>query len=84
METNIYAPFTEEEYKELREKIDPIKEFLPEFLLNYIWGSYKKITKSQEPQPCSCGSAAKHWIKAVASIREFIKGIEEKKNGNIG
>jgi len=74
--------YTEEEYKELKEKISGIKDWLPENLLVYIWDNYKKISGSNENRPCSCGSAAKHWAKAVNTIREYIN--ERETNGSIG
>jgi len=76
MSDNKFHPYTEEAYLELKQKIEPIKDFLPESLLPYIWDNYKLISGSQEPRPCSCGSAANHWIKAVKVIRDFINKVE--------
>lgn len=73
---NKYHPLTEEEYLELKDKIQSIKDYLPEMLLNYVWGTYRKITKSNEHQPCSCGSAAGLWRKAVDVLQDYIKRVE--------
>lgn len=75
--------YTEEEYKELKEKMSGIGNFLPEHLLVYVWDNYRKISGSNENRPCSCGSAAKHWMKAVGVIRNYINEVENN-NGTIG
>lgn len=65
--------YTEEEIKELKEEIGKIDTFLPENKTSYVWNWYKRITGSLERQPCSCGSSAKHWNRALTSIREFLQ-----------
>ena len=76
-EQNKYFPLNEQQYLEAKEKLVRIKEFLPESELSYIWNTYKSITGSIENQPCSCGSAAGHWGKAVNVIREWITKMEQ-------
>jgi hypothetical protein len=76
MEENKYHPLTESEYLELKSKIDSIKDYLPEMLLNYVWGTYKTITGSKENQPCSCKSSGLLWLKAVNALRDYIKRVE--------
>jgi len=76
MSENKFHPYTEEQYIELKQKIEPIKDWLPENLLPYIWDNYKLLSGSTENRPCSCGSAAKHWIKAVNVIKDFISKVE--------
>jgi hypothetical protein len=73
---NKFHPLTEQEYLELKDKIQSIKDYLPEMLLNYVWSTYKRITGSQEHQPCSCGSAAGLWRKAVDVLQDYIKRVE--------
>lgn len=68
--------FTDEEYQSLKELIARTKDYLADADLNLVWSSYKKITSSQENQPCSCGSSAGLWAKAVNNIRDYIKQIE--------
>jgi len=70
-------PFTIEEYQQLKEVIIPIKEFLPDNQLRFVWDSYMRLEERREPQPCSCGSAAKYWAAAVTSLKQFIKETEE-------
>jgi hypothetical protein len=76
MEDNKYHPLTESEYLELKSKIDSIRDYLPEMLLGYVWGTYKRLTGSQENQPCSCKSAGGLWLKAVTVLRDYLKRVE--------
>ena len=69
-------PYTEEEYIELKNVVDAIGAYIPNDKMGFIWNNYKKITKSKESQPCSCGSAAGHWRRAVDEIRNFITKVE--------
>ena len=73
---NKYHPLTESEYLELKDKIQSIKDYLPEMLLSYVWNTYKTITKSVENQPCGCKSAAGLWRKAVDVLQDYIKRVE--------
>jgi hypothetical protein len=69
--------FNEEEYQKLKDSIKDIKDYLPENLLPYIWDNYRIISGNrEEPRPCSCGSAAAHWKKAVDTIKNYIKEVE--------
>lgn len=70
-----YTPYTEEEYVELKSVSDIISSHIPNDKMNYIWNNHNKILNTHEPTPCSCGSASKHWIRAVNTIKQF---IEEK------
>jgi hypothetical protein len=76
MEDNKYHPLTESEYLELKSKIDSIRDYLPEMLLNYVWDTYKKITLSNENQPCSCKSSGALWLKAVTVLRDYLKRVQ--------
>jgi hypothetical protein len=76
MEDNKYHPLTESEYLELKSKIDSIRDYLPEMLLGYVWGTYKRLTGSQENQPCSCKSSGGLWLKAVTVLRDYLKRVE--------
>jgi len=73
---NKYHPLTEQEYLELKSKIQSITDYLPEMLLAYTWDNYKRITGSQENQPCSCKSSGNQWLKAVNVLRDYIKRVE--------
>jgi hypothetical protein len=73
---NKYHPLTESEYIELKSKIESIRDYLPEMLLGYVWGTYKTITGSPENQPCSCKSAGGLWLKAVTVLRDYLKRVE--------
>ena len=73
---NKYHPLTESEYLELKSKIDSIKEYLPDMLLGYVWDNYKKISGSNENQPCGCKSAGGLWLKAVTVLREYLNKVD--------
>lgn len=74
---NRYLPFTEAEYKELKEVMETIITHIPTDRMGWIWGNYNKITNGNEVQPCACGSAASHWIRATETIRNFITKVEQ-------
>jgi hypothetical protein len=65
--------YTYEELAELKEFITNLGHNLAEDKMNYVWENYKRITGSNEPTPCSCGSSASLWIKAVTAIRTYIQ-----------
>ena len=65
--------YTEEEFKEIKEKINSITNMIPSSLATWVWNTYKDITGSREPQPCSCGSAGNLWRKATEAIRAFVR-----------
>lgn len=65
--------FSEDEVKEIREKMNSISDRIPNHLAGFVWNTYRNIKGSNEKQPCSCGSAARHWRKAVDTINSFLK-----------
>jgi hypothetical protein len=65
--------YTYEEIAELKEFITNLGMNLPEDKLTYVWSNYKRIADVNEPQPCSCQSSSGLWIKAVDTIRNFVK-----------
>ena len=71
-----WHPYTEEEYTELKSVMQTISTHIPTDKMGWVWNNYKTITGSNETQPCSCGSAAGHWRRAVDEINRFIKEIE--------
>ena len=71
-----YLPYTETEYKELKEVMDKITTYIPHDRMGWVWSNHKKITNTNEMQPCSCGSAASHWKRAAENIRNFIIKVE--------
>lgn len=82
METpNPFHPYTEQEYLELKETFKQVTNYLPDPLIGWAWNNYKRISGSNEPQPCACGSSAALWKKAVDTIREFVSKIEGTTNG---
>jgi len=76
---NPFAPYTEMEYNELKAIVDSITTHIPNDKMNFIWNNYKTITGSREATPCSCGSAAGHWRRAVDEIKNFISKVESIK-----
>ena len=73
---NRYAPYTEMEFNEVKEVLANITTHIPSDKMSWIWNNYKKVTNSTEPQPCSCGSAAGHWKRAVETLRDFVTKVE--------
>jgi hypothetical protein len=65
--------FTNEEFKEIVDLLNIIRDYLPEDKAGWVWNNYKRITGSSEPQPCNCGSSAGHWKKAVDTLRVYVK-----------
>ena len=68
----IYAPFTKEEFEQLKEVVREVTNFIPKHHMNTVWESYKRITKSKEPTPCTCKSSAKHWGNAFRIVKIFV------------
>ena len=87
METNVttippeyfskYLPYTEAEYKELKSVMENILTHIPNDRMGWVWQNHNKISNSNEAQPCSCGSASAHWIRATNTIRNFIIKVEK-------
>ena len=73
--------FTNEEFKAMVGLSDSITSHIPIDKTNDVWGYYRKINNTNENQPCNCGSAAQHWLKAINSIRDYIKNNSDKYNG---
>ena len=68
----IYAPFNKQEFENLKKVVSEVTNFIPKHHMNTIWESYKSITKSTEPTPCSCRSSAKHWGNAFRIVKVFV------------
>jgi hypothetical protein len=71
-----YLPYTEAEYIEIVETIQSISTHIPNDKMGWVWNNYKRISGDHSTQPCSCGSASGHWIKAVNTIKDFVKKVE--------
>ena len=71
-----YLPYTEAEYIEIVEIIQSISTHIPNDKMGWVWNNYKRISGDHSAQPCSCGSASGHWIKAVNTIKDFVKKVE--------
>jgi hypothetical protein len=76
-----YTPYTEAEYVELKSIMNDIITHIPNDRMGWVWGNHNKILKTNEPQPCSCGSAAANWKRAAETIRNFISQKEFQLNG---
>ena len=72
-----YLPYTEAEYKELKEIMNNITTHIPHDRMGWIWGNHNRILKTNEAQPCSCGSASNLWLRAANTIRDFIINVEK-------
>lgn len=65
--------FTEEEVAEMKEIVDGIGVHLSPSVAGWVWNTYKKVINDNPKQPCMCGKSAKHWARAVETIRSFVK-----------
>lgn len=70
--------FTEEEYQQMKEFLSTIRDHMPEDKAVYVWDTYQKISGDTSNRPCTCGSAGAHWGRAVSTMREYVKQIENK------
>jgi hypothetical protein len=59
--------------EEVRELANKISTYIPKELMSSVWQTYKVISGSKEPQPCSCPSSARLWRKAVDTIRDYVR-----------
>jgi len=77
---NIYHPFTETEYTEMYKVVKPITGEIPSHgnTPAIIWNSFKKLSNTDVPQPCTCRSTIKYWIEAVNELQGFIEHVERK------
>ena len=66
--------FSEAEFEGLKTTVSSITNHIPKDKMGFIWESYKRISGSKEPQPCSCPSSAGHWRKAFNVVSEYVKG----------
>lgn len=73
---NPYHPYTEAEYTELKTILETITTHIPNDKMGWVWNNYKRVANTTEPQPCSCGSAAGHWRRAVDSLKDFVNKVE--------
>ena len=73
--------YTNEEFNSLKQTLDTIGNYLPDDKVGYIWSNYQKIAHTTESQPCSCGSSAGLWKKAVDTIRNYVKENSVNYNG---
>ena len=77
--------YTNEEFKELCVFASSIRDWIPEDKAGYVWNNYKKISGDNSNAPCTCGSAAPHWKRAMDTIRTYIKENSDKyANGSNG
>ena len=70
-----YAPYTEEEFKELKTIADSITTFIPNDKAGWVWDNYLKINPKGGSRPCTCGSAAKYWKEAMDTIKNFVSSV---------
>ena len=73
---NKYHPYTEGEFRELKAIAETITTHIPQDKVGFVWSNHNKINGNNETQPCTCGSAASHWKRAMETIRGFIQRVE--------
>ena len=75
---NKYLPYTEQEYMELKNIMNSITTHIPNDKMDWVWNNHNNILSTNEPRPCSCGSAAGLWVRATETIRNFILKVESQ------
>jgi hypothetical protein len=70
-----YSPLNESEWEVAQQYADTITDRIGENQMNNVWALHNRINGTNERQPCGCASAAKHWIRAMESIRGFVKNV---------
>lgn len=70
-----YSPLLENEWLEAQQIEKEITTHIPEGRMRTVWYLHNKINGSNERQPCSCNSSAKHWGRAVDTIRGFVRRV---------
>jgi len=78
MSDNKYFPLNEQQFNELKNTLADIKDYIHESKMSYIWNTFKLVSGSIENQPCSCASAAGHWVRAVNALRDFVSKVENQ------
>jgi hypothetical protein len=75
--------FNPEEWTELKDTMNAIRDRIPENQMNRVWNAYQRISKDNSNMPCSCQSAARYWINAVNVINDFIRQQSLLQAGNL-
>jgi hypothetical protein len=70
-----FSPLSESDWNEAQHLNDTITDRIPENLMNKVWSLHNQINGTRERQPCGCASAARHWVRAMESIRGFVKNV---------
>lgn len=73
MEENKFHPLTEQEFTELSDFILSLGGYLPDNKAGYVWSNFNRVRGQNEPQPCTCGSSAGHWKRAVDHLHKWVK-----------
>lgn len=68
--------FNQEEIQEIRDNMSKISTHIPTNLTSWVWDTYRKISGSNEPKPCTCPSSGKLWKKSVDTINSFLKSYD--------
>ena len=73
MEQSKWHPLTEQEFAELAEFITNLGGYLPDNKAGYVWSNFNRLRGMNEQIPCTCGSAAGHWKRAVDYLFNWVK-----------
>lgn len=73
---NRYTPFTEEEYKQIKEDLSGITHTLPTHLADIFWRRCNAVRGLNTPQPCTCQSSARHWGDCVTELQKYVKRVD--------
>ena len=76
---NIYAPFNEAEYNEIKSHLAGITHTLPTHLAGIFWIRCNAVRGLNTPQPCTCASSARHWGDCVTELINYVKRVDGHK-----
>lgn len=62
----------EAELTELKSVLSTITTRIPENKAGYVWNTFNHIRGERETQPCMCASSAKHWVRAIDFLRNYV------------
>jgi hypothetical protein len=70
-----YSPLSFEDYQKVNQIVSEVSTNIPPNYINAVWHYHNAILGTKENKPCSCASSAKHWIRAMETLRNYVKRV---------
>jgi uncharacterized protein YchJ len=70
-----YSPLSFEDYQKVNQIVSEVSTNIPPNYINAVWHYHNAILGTNERKPCTCSSAAKHWIRAMETLRNYVKRV---------